>query len=71
MYTIRVSNGFDTDQDRRPVGPDQGPNCLQRKPADNKITARKERVNGNPNAILFSQVSYKPLNYINIYIYTN
>ena len=36
--TIRVSltNGFDPDQDRHFVGPDLGPNCLQRLLADNK-----------------------------------
>ena len=28
--TIRVSNSFDPDQDRYSVGPDLGPNCLQR-----------------------------------------
>ena len=28
--TIRVSNGLDPDQDRHSVGPDLGPNCLQR-----------------------------------------
>ena len=28
--TFRVSNGLNTDQDRRFVGPDLGPNCLQR-----------------------------------------
>ena len=28
--TIRVSNGLDPDQDRRKVGPDLGPNCLER-----------------------------------------
>ena len=27
--TIRESNGLDPDQDRRSVGPDLGPNCLQ------------------------------------------
>ena len=27
---IRVSNSFDPDQDRHSVGPDLGPNCLQR-----------------------------------------
>ena len=32
--TIRVSNGLDPDQDRRSVGPDLGPNCLQRLSAD-------------------------------------
>ena len=32
--TIRVSNGFDPDQDGYYVGPDLGPNCLQRLSAD-------------------------------------
>ena len=35
--TIRVSNRLDQDQDGRSVGPDQGPNCLQRLSADNEI----------------------------------
>ena len=30
MNTIRVSNGLDPDQDQHFVGPDLGPNCLQR-----------------------------------------
>ena len=34
--TIRVSNDFDPDQARHFVGPDLGPNCLQRLSADNK-----------------------------------
>ena len=34
--TIRVSNSLDPDQARRFVGPDLGPNCLQRLPADDK-----------------------------------
>ena len=34
--TIRVSNGLDPDQDRRSVGPDLGPNCLQRLSAYDK-----------------------------------
>ena len=34
--TIRVSNGLDPDQDRLYVGPDLGPNHLQRLSADNK-----------------------------------
>ena len=34
--TIRVSNGLDPDQDQQYVGPDPGPNCLQRLSADNK-----------------------------------
>ena len=34
--TIRVSNNLDLDQDRYSVGPDLGPNCLQRLSADDK-----------------------------------
>ena len=34
--TITVSNSLDPDQDRRSVGPDLGPNCLQRLSADDK-----------------------------------
>ena len=34
--TIRVSNSLDPDQDRRSVGPNLGPNCLQRLSADDK-----------------------------------
>ena len=40
--TTRVSNSSDPDQDRRSVGPDLGPNCLQRLSAN--VTASKERV---------------------------
>ena len=35
-YTIRVSNSLGPDQDRRFVGPDLAPNCLQRLSADYK-----------------------------------
>ena len=34
--TIRVSNSLDPDQARHFVGPDLGPDCLQRLSADNK-----------------------------------
>ena len=34
--TIRVSNSLDPDQAQHFVGPDLGPNCLQRLLADNK-----------------------------------
>ena len=34
--TIRVSNSLDPDQARHFVGPDLGPNCMQRLSADNK-----------------------------------
>ena len=33
---LSVSNGLDPDQDRSSVGPDLGPNCLQRFSADDK-----------------------------------
>ena len=36
LNTIRVSNGFDPDQDRHFVGPDLGPNRLQMLLADDK-----------------------------------
>ena len=34
FITIQVSNSLDPDQDRHFVGPDLGPNCLQRLSAD-------------------------------------
>ena len=34
-----MSNGLDPDQDRRSVGPDLGPDCLQRLSADDKVAA--------------------------------
>ena len=42
--TIRVSNSLDPDQDQRSVGPDLGPNYLQRLSAEGKSRplARKE-----------------------------
>ena len=36
FITIRVSNSLDPDQARHFVGPDLGPNCLQRLSADDK-----------------------------------
>ena len=41
MNTIRVSKGFDPDQDRHSVGPDLGSNCLQMLSADESPLARK------------------------------
>ena len=35
--TIRVSNSLDPDQVRQNVGPDLGPNCLQRLSIDDPI----------------------------------
>ena len=41
--SLSVSNGLDPDQDRHSVGPDLGPNCLQRLSVDDKSPlARKE-----------------------------
>ena len=39
--TIRVSNGFDPDQDRHSVRPDLGPNCLQKISADDKSSLQQ------------------------------
>ena len=36
MNTISVSKGLDPDQDRHCVGPDLGPNCLQRLSVNDK-----------------------------------
>ena len=41
--TIRLANSLDRDQNGHSVGPDLGPNCLQRLSADDKsLQARKE-----------------------------
>ena len=40
--TIRMSNGLDTNQDRRSVSLDLGPNCLQRLSADKSPLTMKE-----------------------------
>ena len=44
--TIRVSNNLDPDQVRHFVGPDLGPDCLQRLLADAKVATSRERVMG-------------------------
>ena len=36
-----MSNGLDSDQDRHPVAPDLGPNCLQRLRQTTKVTASR------------------------------
>ena len=43
---IRVSNGLDPDQDQRSVGPDLGPNCLQRSSADDKSCRQRGKSQG-------------------------
>ena len=37
-----MSNSLDPDQDRQNVGPDLGPNCLQRLSADDKSCEERE-----------------------------
>ena len=39
-----MSNGLDPDQDRQNVGPDLGPNCLQRLSSDDKSATSKDKV---------------------------
>ena len=59
-----MSNTLDPDQDRRSVGPDLGPNRLQRLSADDQVAACKESVEFNeqlglhryPHESFFSQV---------------
>ena len=44
--TISVSNSFDPDQARHYVGPDLGPNCLQRLSADHAADdTSRQRIN--------------------------
>ena len=43
--TIRVSNSLDPDQARHFVGPDLGPNSLQRLSADNKLPLADKELN--------------------------
>ena len=42
--SIRVSNSLDPDQDRHCVGPDLGPNCLQRLSAGNKVDTSMKKL---------------------------
>ena len=39
--SIRVSDGLDPDQDRQNVGPDLGPNCLQRLSSEDEKSDHK------------------------------
>ena len=42
---MMVSNSLDLDQAQHSVGPDLGPNCLQRLSADDKVATSRQRVN--------------------------
>ena len=39
-----MSNGFDPDQDQHSVGPDLGPNCLQKLSAEDKFADSRVNV---------------------------
>ena len=41
---MSVSNSLDPDQDQHSVGPDLGPNCLQRLSADDTSRQKVDRV---------------------------
>ena len=41
--TIKASNYLDPDEDRHSVGPDLGPNCLQKLSADDKSRHKQEK----------------------------
>ena len=60
---IRVSNSLDPDQDRHPVGPELGPNCLQRLSVE-LLLAWKELTYGMNEKllILFDFILYVPVN---------
>ena len=45
INTIRVSNGLDPDQERHSVGPDLGPNCLQRLSSKDKSPLSRKEFN--------------------------
>ena len=57
--TFRVSNSLDPDQAWRFVGPDLGPNCLQRLSADK--TSRQRATNSSTRFFQWGQHYFKPL----------
>ena len=57
--TIRVSNSLDTDQAQRFVGPDLGPNCLQRLSTDDKIRHWRKKVNEILNQLHVNKIFMK------------
>ena len=52
-----MSNNLDPDQDQHTVGPDLGPNCLQRLSTDD--TGRQEIKQTNNRIQLFSRLGHK------------
>ena len=56
-----MSNSLDPDQDCLSVGPDLGPNCLQRSSAEDKLPlARKEKELIELSCCLFDLILYVP-----------
>ena len=53
--TFKVSNSLDPDQAQHFVGPDLGPNCLQRLSADNTTIIGK-KFTGSQNKILYTHI---------------
>ena len=52
-----MSNGLDPDQDRHSVGPDLGPNCLQRLSADDKSRCKRGQVMRDPALCFYDQLA--------------
>ena len=48
MKTIKVANGLDPDQDRHSVGPDLGPNYLQKLSANAQVKVSEVIVKNYP-----------------------
>ena len=52
-----MSNSLDPDQVRPFVGPDLGPNCLQKLSADKKVAASRQRVKIQNNFLILHVLS--------------
>ena len=57
MNTIRVSNSLDPDQARWNVGPDLGPNSLQKLSADDTRGPKSKEIHAHLRTIYFVFVS--------------
>ena len=51
-----MSNRFDLDHDKLFVGPDLGPNCLQRLPADDKSPCTRSKTKQTSNQKHFNHI---------------
>ena len=49
-----MSNSLDPDQDRQNIGPDLGPNCLQRLLADNKSLQKQGELKMDKTSSVFN-----------------